>query len=206
MKTVLLLSGGIDSLVAGALLNERGMEIEALSVLYGQRHAREVEAARAIAQKMGWSHVVVDLRAASSLFAGSALIGDNTAALSGAPTVVPNRNMVLLSLAAARAVSIGADRVAYGAHSGDEAVYPDCRPAFIRAMRATLNVCHDRPVLLLAILEGTDKVGVVREGARLGVPFSLTWSCYSGGERPCGECGACQERRKAFEAAGLPCQ
>ena len=119
-------------------------------------------------------------------------------------TVVPNRNMIMLSLAAARAIAVGADGVAYAAHSGDHAIYPDCRPEFADAVAAALRICHYTPIELERPFVDMTKADIVRLGAELGVDFSKTWSCYKGGEKHCGKCGTCVERREAFRLAGVP--
>jgi 7-cyano-7-deazaguanine synthase len=120
-------------------------------------------------------------------------------------TVVPNRNMILLAVAIGHAIASGADAVAYGAHAGDHAVYPDCRPAFAEAMAEAAGLCHYDPgVTLLRPFIDRTKADIVRLGAALGVPFALTWSCYEGGVRHCGRCGTCVERREAFTLAGVP--
>ena len=119
-------------------------------------------------------------------------------------TVVPNRNMIMISVAAARAIAIGAGSVAYAAHSGDHAIYPDCRPEFADALAGALRLCHYFPIGLERPFVGMTKADIVRLGADLGVDFSKTWSCYKGGERHCGKCGTCAERKEAFRLAGIP--
>jgi 7-cyano-7-deazaguanine synthase len=138
----------------------------------------------------------------SWVFAGSTLT-EREGRLAGPDSVVPNRNMVLLSLATAWAITRGAGAVAYAAHASDHHVYPDCRPAFVEAMREALNRSHYTPVRLLTPFLGLMKSDVVRVGNRLGVPFGATWSCYTGGAKHCGSCGACKERRAAFRLAGV---
>lgn len=211
MKTVVLHSGGLDSTALLAHLLRRGDECLSLGVNYGQRHARELAAARAVCERLGVERVEVDLSGAlAGLLTGSALTDPSVALpeghyadLSMKATVVPNRNMLLLAVAGAVAVARRADAVAYAAHSGDHAIYPDCRPEFADAVGAALNLCDWHPVLLLRPLIGLDKAGVVRLGVDAGAPLDLTWSCYAGGERHCGRCGTCYERREAFELAGV---
>ncbi len=208
MKTVLLLSGGLDSTVLLGELLAAGDNARCVSVRYGQRHAREVTAAAAVAVYYGVPHEVVELPAA--VLAGSALTGGGPVphghyeAESMRATVVPNRNMLFLAVAGAVAVREGCDRVAYAAHAGDHAVYPDCRPAFADAMRKALDLCDYNPVGLYAAYIRLTKADVVTLGAERSVPFGLTWSCYEGGAVHCGKCGACGERRWAFEAAAVP--
>lgn len=202
MKTVLCFSGGVDSTVALAGLLADGHEVICLSVLYGQRHAREIDAAREIAAHYGVEHVVADLSNASPLFNGSALT-DAISPLSGAATVVPNRNMVFISLAGALAVSRDAEYVAFGPHAGDAAVYPDCRPEFVAAARFALTEATRSAVELIAPLLRMTKAEIVQRGADMVVPFAVTYSCYAGGAVHCGVCGACQGRRAAFSEANV---
>ncbi|MFM9146691.1 MAG: 7-cyano-7-deazaguanine synthase, partial [Verrucomicrobiota bacterium] len=116
-------------------------------------------------------------------------------------TVVPNRNMLLISVATAWAVSLRAESVAYGAHGGDHAIYPDCRPEFAEALDRAVRLADWHEVRLERPFVKMDKAAIVRRGAELDVPFSLTWSCYVGGERHCGKCGTCVERKEAFRLA-----
>jgi len=116
---------------------------------------------------------------------------------------VPNRNMILLAVATAHALSIQAGQIAYAAHSGDHAIYPDCRNAFADAMAAAIRLADWESVELIRPFVDWTKAGIVRRGAELGVPFAQTWSCYKGGEEHCGRCGTCIERREAFDLVGL---
>ena len=210
MKAVLLLSGGLDSAVALWHLRTSGWDVLPFAVDYGQRHVRELEAARAIAGAAGVTLMVAHLPQLRTVFGNSnsqtgviAVPEGHYAAPTMAQTVVPNRNMVLLSLATAYAVASGAATVAYAAHTGDHPIYPDCRHGFVEAMKGALFLCHDKPIALLAPFLTMDKAAVVRLGHSLGVPFGLTWSCYAGGLRHCGRCGTCVERREAFTLAGV---
>lgn len=210
MNVVVLLSGGLDSSTLVYSLKESADSVLALSILYGQRHAIELESARLVAQEAGVQHRVVDLGvAAASLLSGSALTGGEEvphghyAHESMKATVVPNRNMVLLALAGAAAISRGANAVAYAAHAGDHAIYPDCRPEFIHAMGRALDLADYEPLTLLTPFSDLTKADIVQLGDRLGVPFALTYSCYEGKEVHCGACGTCVERREAFELAGV---
>jgi 7-cyano-7-deazaguanine synthase len=209
MKTVLAYSGGLDSTV---LLYERraaGHEVRCLGIDYGQRHRRELEAAASLCRELDIEYRLADLRPIRPLLAGSALTDaiavpdghytDETMKL----TVVPNRNMVMLSLAIAWAVSLRFDTVAYAAHAGDHTIYPDCRPAFAEAMRRAATLCDWRPIDLATPFIDKTKADLVRIGSGLGVPFARTWSCYRGGELHCGTCGTCVERREAFQHAGV---
>jgi 7-cyano-7-deazaguanine synthase len=118
-------------------------------------------------------------------------------------TVVPNRNMILLSLAAGHAISLQFDTVAYAAHAGDHTIYPDCRPEFATAMDEALKLCDWNTVSLYRPFVQLSKHDLVRKGNELGVPFEKTWSCYAGNDKHCGKCGTCVERKEAFELVGL---
>ena len=210
MKTVVILSGGLDSATALYLLRAESEEVRALSVHYGQRHARELAAARAICAHAGVEQQVVELSGLAALFGGNRLT-DAASTLPAGPysansialTTVPNRNMILLSAAVGWAISLGYEAVAFDADGGPHTNYADCRPAFASAMDRAAAVCDDRPVRVLAPFIDRDKAYIVALGRRLGVPFELTWSCYQGGERPCGRCGTCLDRLAAFAANGL---
>jgi 7-cyano-7-deazaguanine synthase len=205
MDTAVLLSGGLDSAVLLANAVEKGNGVIAISVNYGQRHAKELEYARRIAAHYKVEHEVIDLRTLGGHLRSALTSGGGTVpqghyqAESMKATVVPNRNMILLAVAAGVASSVGASRLGYACHAGDHAIYPDCRPAFVQAMWTTLLCSMERRMeLWTPFLEWT-KGEIVMHGHVLEVPFDLTWSCYEGGEFHCGECGTCVERREAFE-------
>jgi 7-cyano-7-deazaguanine synthase len=212
MKTVVLCSGGIDSAtLAYKVAAERQLD-RLVSFDYGQRHRREIEYAARIAAELGARHDVVDITALGRFLTSSALIAGGDAVPDGhyaqdnmKSTVVPNRNAIMLSIAFGIAAGAQANAVGIAVHSGDHFIYPDCRPAFVEAFRA-MQACALEDlweVELYAPFTGTDKAGIVAEGARLNVPFGLTWSCYKGGEQHCGRCGTCVERREAFHLAGI---
>lgn len=210
-RTVLIYSGGMDSTVLLYHLRALGHEVHPLAIDYGQRHRRELESARAICADLGLSLHVADISPLRELFSGSS----QTDPLVDVPdghyaeptmraTVVPNRNMIMLAVAGARAAALGCTGVAYGAHAGDHAIYPDCRYPFVSAMRDAFAVCHYDRLWLMAPFLNMDKGEIARRGAELGVPFDRTWTCYRGGERHCGRCGACVERREALALIGDP--
>lgn len=118
-------------------------------------------------------------------------------------TVVPNRNMVLLSIAAAYAIGIKANHLFYGAHAGDHTIYPDCRPAFVSAMTTAFHLCDWSDIILDVPYLHMTKGDIVKRGMSLNVDYSMTWTCYKGGEKPCGKCGSCDERLAAFREAGI---
>lgn len=208
MRVVSLLSGGMDSATLAYMLADQGEELRLLSFDYGQRHIRELESAAKIAGHLGAPHEVVTL---GLNLPGSALTDPTIDVPEGhyeaesmKATVVPNRNAVMLSVAFALAVAHGADAVAFGAHAGDHAVYPDCRPAFVEAFQAMQDIATEgfgAPRLLAPFVHRT-KADIARLGADLGVPWANTWSCYQGGAVHCGRCGTCSERIEAFALAG----
>ena len=212
-RAVVIFSGGLDSTTLAYWLADGGTRLRLLSIDYGQRHRVELAHASAIARMLEADHHLVDLSTLAPLLAGSALTdvaipmpdGHYTADSMRA-TVVPNRNAIMLDLAVAAAIAWGADTVAYGAHAGDHTIYPDCRPEFLtayRALAATANELPERFSVTAPFLE-MSKADIVALGSELGVPFEATWSCYRGGERHCGTCGTCTERREAFEHAEVP--
>ena len=211
MKYVVAFSGGLDSTTLLYHLRAEGHEVKALSADYGQRHgARERQAAEAITQLLGVERRVVDLTALAAFFGRNSLSDAAVPVPAGAyseagmkQTTVPNRNMVLLSVGLAWAASLPFDGVAFGAHGGEYTPYPDCQPAFAEAMDRAAAVCDWRPLRVLAPFATWSKGDIVNRGAELGVPFHLTWSCYQGGETPCGVCGTCVDRATAFADAGM---
>lgn len=212
MKIVTLLSGGLDSAVLLGSMVADGHEVMPLSVDYGQRHRRELQAAELIAGHYQLPWKCADLRnVGRELLAGSALTSPNIAVphghyedLSMKATVVPNRNMILLAIGLGYAISIGAKAVAYAAHAGDHAIYPDCRPEFYAALSAAFQVAHYEAVELIGPMIQWTKADIVKQGHNLSVPMKTTWSCYEGGRLHCGRCGTCVERKEAFLLAGVP--
>lgn len=206
MKVMVVLSGGMDSATLLYDIRSKGHDVVAITFNYGQRHRREVEAAWRLTQRAGVEHRIVTLPEIGSLLHGSSQTDLTVDVPHGRyddesmkKTVVPNRNMVLLAIAGGAAIAERCQALAYGAHAGDHAIYPDCRPVFITAMREAFRLCHDAPGLaLFAPFEDWTKGMIARHGIMLGVPFDLTWTCYEGGQAPCGKCGACVERAEAF--------
>lgn len=209
-KTVVVIySGGMDSFTLLHLARARGYNVHALSFNYGQRHVRELDAARTVCEANGISHRVIDIRAMSEVMAGSSLTSDievpegHYQEDTMKSTVVPNRNMILLSLATGYAVTVEADAVWFGAHGGDHAIYPDCRPEFIEKMDAVCKVANYQPVAIEAPFMAMDKGQILAEGLRLNLDYSQTWTCYNGRAQACGRCGSCTERLEAFAANGV---
>jgi 7-cyano-7-deazaguanine synthase len=211
MKVVAIYSGGLDSTILLYSLISESVELKALSFNYGQRHVRELESARQISELLKIEHRIADIRSLQPLLAGSSLTSSEVAVPIGhyaeesmKATVVPNRNMIMLSIAAGWAISMKADAVVYAAHSGDHTVYPDCRPEFADAIDAAIQLADWHKVRLLRPFVSLTKAQLVERGAKLKVPFEKTWSCYAGGSVHCGICGTCVERREAFHLSGVP--
>lgn len=209
MSTVVLLSGGLDSTtLLYRLVTKDREEVHPLVVDYGQRHGREVTATHRICREVGLEPHLLDMSYQRSLLFGKGSVsgdedipeGHYTAQNMESP-VAPNRNMVLLSLAAAYAVSHECDWVAYAAHGGDHHIYPDCRPVFVDAVARAIRLGTGGVKLYTPYLNWT-KADIVREGLEMDVPYKYTWSCYKGQELACGKCGTCVERLEAFELAG----
>ena len=213
-RAVVLVSGGMDSAVTISLAREMGFEVFALSVAYGQRHNSELAAAARVASMLGAAAhktVTVDLRS----IGGSALTADIDVPEEGGEgipvTYVPARNTIMLSIALGWAEVLGSIDIFCGVNAVDYSGYPDCRPAFIESFQALANVATKAGVeghrmTIHAPLMAMSKADIAREGARLGIDFSQTVSCYQADAegRACGHCDACRLRRQGFEAAGLP--
>jgi 7-cyano-7-deazaguanine synthase len=220
VRAVVLLSGGLDSYTAAAIAKRQGRELYALTVAYGQRHARELDAARAVARALGVVRHVelsVNLRA----IGGSSLTTDadvprdrdlDDAHAGGIPsTYVPARNTIFLSLALGWAEVVRAERIVIGVNALDYSGYPDCRPEFIHAFESLARVATRAGVegAQLAIdtpLIHMSKADIIRRGAELGLDYGITHSCYdpSPDGRPCGRCDSCLLRAKGFREAGVP--
>jgi 7-cyano-7-deazaguanine synthase len=211
---VVLASGGIDSSVLLHLVHSRGHRMTALSIHYGQRHQKELAYARIQAESAGAaSFEVLDLaclggflKSASALIQEGASVPDmeqlSDADREQPPTYVPNRNMILLSIAAAYAESMGAKHVFYGAQAQDEYGYWDCTVPFLERINAALALNRKNRIVIEAPLINNSKADNLRLGMELGVDFANTWSCYRGGEIACGTCPTCVERLNAFNSIG----
>jgi 7-cyano-7-deazaguanine synthase len=215
-RAVLLLSGGLDSYTAGAMMRAQGVELFALTVRYGQVHARELEAARTVAKALGVTRHI-ELQVDLAAFGGSALVGDG-----GIPkdrelddeqsipsTYVPARNTVFLSLALAWAEVLGAETLVIGVNALDYSGYPDCRPEYLEAFErmatlATKVGVEGRPLHIAAPLLRLSKADIIRQGLALGLDYGLTHSCYDPlpDGRPCGRCDSCRLRARGFAEAG----
>ena len=205
---VVLLSGGLDSSVLLVDLHQQGRAINALGFNYGSRHnRRELSCARRLCGALEIPFRVIPLAFIGECFSSHLLKGGGAIprqaydAATMRQTVVPFRNGIMLAAATGFAESIGAEAVAIAAHDGDHAIYPDCREAFMRSMGAAIARGTEREIALLRPYVNRTKAQIVARGARLGVDFAKTWSCYVGGRKHCGTCGTCRERREAFRDA-----
>jgi 7-cyano-7-deazaguanine synthase len=211
MKTCVLLSGGMDSVAAFYEVLGQHEVVACLSFDYGAKHnAREIPFAKLHADRNGVLHQVIPLDFINTLFksdllkSGGAIPDGHYAEASMKQTVVPFRNGIMLAIATGYAESVDAEGLVIAAHSGDHAIYPDCREPFMQAMATAMGEGTYAKIQLLRPFIDMDKTGIAKRGVELGIDFSETWSCYKGGEIHCGVCGTCVERREAFILAGLP--
>lgn len=211
MKAVVLFSGGLDSTVLAQQLIQQKAAVRLLSIDYGQRHEKELEHSSLIAEELNLPHRILTLPNLADILGGSSLNDPNIELPEGhyaeesmKATVVPNRNMILLALAAGYALSVNFDTIAYAAHAGDHTIYPDCRPAFADAMETALSLADWKNLNLHRPFVNLSKADLVKKGMELGAPLHLSWSCYAGRELHCGKCGTCVERKEAFAIAKVP--
>jgi 7-cyano-7-deazaguanine synthase len=234
MHSIVLLSGGLDSTTVATHAVRRGNQVRALSIGYGQRHLRELRSARAVAERLAIPLIEVDAGFYAGLASHSALTSaahaipehrDPSRMSADIPiTYVPLRNTFFVTLAAAALESWlldaiereGADpatlegAIYVGANAIDYSGYPDCRPEFYDAITETIRLgskvgtAYNVPIRIEAPIITMSKADIVRYGTELGAPLELTWSCYAGGEAPCGACDSCQLRAAGFAAAGIP--
>ena len=211
MKTLVICSGGLDSVTLAHLVAEQRELAGIVSFDYGQRHHKEVECAKRCAERLGAPFQRVDISAVGKLLSGSSLTDDidvpdgHYAEASMKSTVVPNRNTIMLSIAFGMAAANGAESVATAVHGGDHFIYPDCRPEFIDSFESMQKLALQdlAEIDLFAPFVYQSKANIVSAGKRLNVPFADTWSCYKGQQKHCGRCGTCVERREAFDLAGV---
>ena len=220
MKALVLFSGGLDSSVCLAMaVKQYGAdEVLALSIYYGQKHKKEMEASEKVAAYYGVKRITLDLGeifkdSDCTLLEGAGAeiphedYAEQLSKTNGAPvnTYVPYRNGLFLSSAASIALSHGCEVIYYGAHADDAAgsAYPDTSREFNEAISEAIRLGSGRTLRVIAPFIDSPKAAVVAEGAKLGVPFELTWSCYEGHDKACGVCGTCRDRKRAFEENGL---
>jgi 7-cyano-7-deazaguanine synthase len=214
-KAVVVLSGGMDSATALYQAKADGFDIYAISFDYGQRHKKELDFAKLLANKAGVvEHHIVDLTSITKLISNSSLTNESIDVPEGhyasenmKLTVVPNRNMIMYAVAIGYAVNVKAKAMYVGVHAGDHAIYPDCRPEFIESLDVIAKIANEgfieKDFQVKAPFVHKTKADIAKIGSELGVPYELTWSCYKGTEKHCGKCGTCVERREAFQLAGV---
>lgn len=208
MRCTLIYSGGSDSFTLLHWLRTNGYEVDAISVAYGQRHWREINCASTVAHELSVPHQIIDIPldtivVSSALTSRSAPVPEgHYAGENMKQTVVPNRNMVLLALAASYALSRGSTHLAYGTHHGDHEIYPDCRAEFVDAMRKAFRLCDWRSLELITPFLQWDKRLIYAWGTQHGLDYAKTWTCYNGRPNACGRCGSCVERLEAFDLIG----
>lgn len=211
---VLSFSGGMDSTTLAARYAAKGYDLLLLSFNYGQRHRRrELDAASRIAGYLGAEHRIVDLSSIAPLLPGSSLTDDSVDVPDGhyaeesmKATIVPNRNAIMASIALGVASARGAELIGLGVHAGDHAVYPDCRPEFVEALRELAAVAlagMHVPQIATPFVSWT-KTEIAKYADTIKAPLDMSWSCYKGGEVHCGTCGTCVERKEAFADALVP--
>ena len=216
-KAVCLISGGLDSAVAAFIAKKKGYELYALTFRYGQRHTKELLCAKKIAKEVGVKdHIILNIDLQK--FGGSSLLSISDHQIKNhalkdigktiPSTYVPARNTVFLSLALAYAEAINATAIFIGVNAVDYSAYPDCRPNYIRAYQHLANLATKRGVegktiRINAPLLHLSKAEIIKEGVKLNVPFTKTWSCYRGDAKACGRCDSCRLRLKGFQEAKI---
>lgn len=205
-KAVIVLSGGPDSATVAYWAKQQGYQIYPITFKYGQIAVKETDAAQKITQTLDTSTKIIDLSALKDIFSKTTSLVNRDIPLTpefSAPIVVPFRNAIFLSAAVAYAVTVGAKKIFYGAQNSDEPFYPDCRRKFYKAFEkaAQIGTCED--IIIQAPFNNLTKAQLIKEGAKLGVPFELTWSCYLDGDKHCSKCESCINRKKAFQEANV---
>ena len=211
MKTIVICSGGLDSVSLAHMVAAKHKLTGLVSFDYGQRHRKELDYAALCAKRLDVPHDIIDMRGIGAALTGSALTDDvdvpdgHYAEETMRVTVVPNRNAIMLSVAYGIAAARGDQAVATAVHGGDHFIYPDCRPDFTQAFEFMQYMALDgyADVSLYTPFVHGSKADIVSEGQRHNTPFAETWSCYKGGVHHCGRCGTCVERREAFDLAGV---
>ena len=205
MSNVLVVySGGLDSYTLLRKAIKKFDRVEAITFNYGQKHSKEIEFAKLNCKELNVKHEVVNLEL-ENILSNSALVGDteipegNYDKEKMKQTIVPNRNMIMISVAASLAIKNQIDHLWYAAHSGDHEIYPDCRPEFIDKMAAVLEICDYHKIKFEAPFQNFSKSEIVKTGLAMGLDYSKAWTCYEGKDFPCKKCSACLERAYSFE-------
>ena len=203
-KCVIVLSGGPDSATVAYWAKAHGYQIYPITFNYGQIAVKETKVAQQIASALGTTTKIINLSALKEIFGDVTSLCNADIPLTekfSAPIIVPFRNAVFLSVAVAYAVAVGADKIFYGAQGSDEPFYPDCRREFYEAFEKAARLGTGGEIIIKAPFSGGKKSDLIREGAKLGVPFELTWSCYRDEAKHCGRCESCLNRKRAFQEA-----
>ena len=205
MSSVLVVySGGLDSYTLLNKAMKKFDRVEAITFNYGQKHNKEIEYAKSNCAELNIKHEVVNLDL-ENILAGSALVGDidipegNYDKEKMKQTILPNRNMIMISVAASLVIKNDIEYLWYAAHSGDHEIYPDCRPEFIDKMAAVLEICDYHKIKFEAPFQNLTKNEIVATGLSMNLDYSKTWTCYEGNALACGQCGSCIERLEAFK-------
>jgi 7-cyano-7-deazaguanine synthase len=205
-KCVIVLSGGPDSTTVAYWAKKQGYDAYAISCKYGQIASKEVEHAKIIAKQLEIPLKIIDLSGLKEIYLGVTSVCDENITMTSnfsQPIIVPFRNAIFLSIAVAYATSIGATKIFYGAQGSDEPFYPDCRKEFYKSFEKTARLGTNEKLTIESPFSNGPKSDVIKIGSNLGVPFDLTWSCYFGGEKHCGKCESCVNRKKAFKEAQI---
>lgn len=207
MKTILIYSGGLDSTVLLYRLINTGHIVKTLSFYYKQKHKKEIEVAKYFTNKLNISHTIVNLPhkllSSSCLTSNQKVPEGHYEEESMKNTVVPNRNMIMLSLGVAFAINEKYNNVAFAGHSGDHAIYPDCRKIFVDSLDKTCKLGNWEQIDIIAPFINFTKKEIVETGKFYNVEMSKTWSCYNGRKYHCGKCGTCVERKEAFQLSNI---
>ncbi|MCL1976948.1 MAG: 7-cyano-7-deazaguanine synthase QueC [Candidatus Bathyarchaeota archaeon] len=205
-KCVSILSGGLDSAVVTYWAKNQGYQIYPLTFKYGQIAVKETLAAQKIAETIGTNTKIIDLTTLKDIFNQTTALVNRDIPLTSeftTPIIVPFRNAIFLSIAVAYATTINANKIFYGAHGSDETFYPDCRRKFYETFTKAARLGTDQNITIYAPYNGKKKSDLIKAGIKLKVPLELTWSCYLDGEKHCGQCESCTNRKKSFYETGI---